>query len=224
VKAQLYVLGGRDVGRSFDVEGGAVLGRDKGCEVRLGDRSVSRRHARLVHEGLDWYVEDLDSRNGLRVGGKRVRRAALEDRDEFLLGEVAIRLRIGERPADERDQPGLPAAAPADEELPEEILLEGAGPAAPVAPARPAPPATPVRAPVPPAPAATREAPPSRLASIEERREALLREGRHTGLLRGDLAQQPMWLRLVIALLLLGAGGAVVVLVYRSVTSVRETL
>jgi two-component system, NtrC family, response regulator AtoC len=55
---------------TFDVRHGDVLvvGRDEGCDVRVNDPSVSRRHARLVFTD-DVFVEDLGSANGTRVQG-----------------------------------------------------------------------------------------------------------------------------------------------------------
>lgn len=94
--AKLYVLSGPDVGRSYEVSTGALIGRAADCAVHLRDASVSRQHARLELEAEAWVVLDLESRNGLRVGGERVRRAALEDGAEFQLGEVLLRFRSGE--------------------------------------------------------------------------------------------------------------------------------
>lgn len=50
----------------------AVLGRSPDCTFVLGDDYASGRHARLFRRGNDWFVEDLDSRNGTFVGGYRI--------------------------------------------------------------------------------------------------------------------------------------------------------
>lgn len=92
MSVQVFVLGGRDVGRSYTVEDTASLGRSPECEIALRDRSISRVHARLVREGASWFLEDQQSRNGVRHNGKRVRRVEVRDRDEFLLGELPIRI------------------------------------------------------------------------------------------------------------------------------------
>ena len=73
--AKLFVLSGSDVGRSFDRPDRAELGRSPECEVRLNDRSVSRRHARIERDGDEWVIVDLDSRNGMKVGGMAVKRS-----------------------------------------------------------------------------------------------------------------------------------------------------
>jgi transcriptional regulator with GAF, ATPase, and Fis domain len=51
--------------------GPCVLGRDEGCTVRVDDDSVSRRHA-LIHPGMPAKIEDLGSRNGTTVAGRRL--------------------------------------------------------------------------------------------------------------------------------------------------------
>ena len=54
--------------------GETVIGRRKGCQVRLGDARVSREHCRITFDGRQVTVADLDSANGTYVNGKRVRK------------------------------------------------------------------------------------------------------------------------------------------------------
>jgi FHA domain/Transcriptional regulatory protein, C terminal len=49
--------------------GVTIVGRDRDADVRIDNPSVSRRHARIVVEGNHVDVEDLESKNGTRVGG-----------------------------------------------------------------------------------------------------------------------------------------------------------
>jgi pSer/pThr/pTyr-binding forkhead associated (FHA) protein len=66
---------------------GAVIGRDGGCDVRLDDPLVSRRHAVVVSCAGELFIEDLGSANGLFVNGDRRRRTlALRDGDVIQLG------------------------------------------------------------------------------------------------------------------------------------------
>lgn len=48
------------------------IGRDPACEIRLGDESVSRRHASLRVTETAVELSDQGSRNGVRVNGERV--------------------------------------------------------------------------------------------------------------------------------------------------------
>jgi hypothetical protein len=49
-----------------------TIGRDDGCDLVLGDLSVSRLHARLERDDAGWLLEDLSSTNGTRLNGWRV--------------------------------------------------------------------------------------------------------------------------------------------------------
>ncbi len=96
-----------DDGRRLPLEGPGpfVLGRARECDWREDDRSVSRRHARIVRVAGGFAVEDLGSLNGLRVNGQRVPRTLLADGDVIALGEASVRFRC--RLAEE----GAPAAS-----------------------------------------------------------------------------------------------------------------
>jgi hypothetical protein len=239
---KLYVLSGPDVGKSFEVASGALIGRDAECAVRLRDPSVSRHHARIEHAATGWSIVDTQSRNGIHAGGQRVPNVVLEDGAEITLGEVLLRFRSEvasvELPA-QRARPPAPDAratpAAAGPTIEDEIVLEGdweerepspmaqtvfAPHAAPHA--RPAPEIfTPApRAPVPMSPSAAaasefagaRSAPPMpggiahRAAGPVSANRSVLQYQRvadRPGFVNSDLAQQPLWLKLALALLAL---------------------
>ncbi|PFG27605.1 FHA-domain-containing protein [Corynebacterium renale] len=71
---RMTVVDGPLRGSHMDISGmGAVtIGRSQDCDFVLGDDFSSARHARLFRRGSDWFVEDLDSRNGTSVGGVRI--------------------------------------------------------------------------------------------------------------------------------------------------------
>jgi predicted component of type VI protein secretion system len=93
VSAQLFVLSGADVGRSFDARDGATIGRSHECALVLRDPSISRRHAHLEERSGSWFVVDDGSRNGVATGAVRHKRLEIADGSEFLLGEVLLRFR-----------------------------------------------------------------------------------------------------------------------------------
>jgi hypothetical protein len=75
-------------------EGENVLGRDEDCPVWIDVHSVSRRHARIVVRGSSATLEDLQSKNGTFLRGRRVEgRTPLEDRDEIRIGTVPLTVR-----------------------------------------------------------------------------------------------------------------------------------
>jgi len=55
------------------------IGRDACCDLAIADMTVSRRHATLERTSDGWLLSDLESTNGTRVNGWRVR------------GKVAVR-------------------------------------------------------------------------------------------------------------------------------------
>jgi len=53
-------------------EGEHLIGRDEECLVRSRSARVSRRHARIAIHGARAVLEDLGSRNGTTVAGRRI--------------------------------------------------------------------------------------------------------------------------------------------------------
>jgi pSer/pThr/pTyr-binding forkhead associated (FHA) protein len=49
------------------------IGRDASCDLAIADMSVSRLHAQLDRTPVGWLLSDLESTNGTRVNGWRVR-------------------------------------------------------------------------------------------------------------------------------------------------------
>jgi len=72
-----------------------VLGRDRLVSSRIDDSAISRRHARISVAGKKASIEDLGSKNGTYVNGKRVENkpVRLSDGDEIQLGSVFLTLR-----------------------------------------------------------------------------------------------------------------------------------
>ncbi|HVH52145.1 MAG TPA: DUF3662 and FHA domain-containing protein [Gaiellaceae bacterium] len=67
-----------------------VLGRSREADIQIEDANVSRRHAELRQEGSAYWIVDLDSTNGLEVGGRRVKRAKLEPGSSFTVGSTEV--------------------------------------------------------------------------------------------------------------------------------------
>ena len=60
-------------GTSYQLtDGEATLGRAPGCDVLLDDPTVSSRHAVLSPRGGRLLVDDLGSRNGTLLNGRRL--------------------------------------------------------------------------------------------------------------------------------------------------------
>jgi pSer/pThr/pTyr-binding forkhead associated (FHA) protein len=49
-----------------------IIGRDPTCNLRLDEKTLSARHARLSYHHGQWWVEDLHSTNGTLLNAERV--------------------------------------------------------------------------------------------------------------------------------------------------------
>ena len=78
--------------REVDLRQGVTsIGRGEECEVSFDDSLVSRRHARIVLMGDVAVIEDLASRNGVQVNGRRIDgRERLVDGDRVRIGAQDI--------------------------------------------------------------------------------------------------------------------------------------
>lgn len=75
------------------------LGRAKSNDIRLGDPSISREHAKITIEEHRVILEDLGSRNGTWVNGQRLERAIeVRPGDVFQFGSVRLHLQTEEGP------------------------------------------------------------------------------------------------------------------------------
>jgi DNA-binding NtrC family response regulator/pSer/pThr/pTyr-binding forkhead associated (FHA) protein len=79
--------------------GSLVIGRAQGSDITVEDPSVSRQHARVVVEGGEVFIADLDSHNGVRVNGEQVSGTQpLYSGDVVMLGNVTLVFHRGGRP------------------------------------------------------------------------------------------------------------------------------
>ena len=63
-----------------------TIGRDPRCTVCLDFQDVSRKHCELTREDGWWYITDLDSKNGIKVNGVRLKRKLLAPKDAISIG------------------------------------------------------------------------------------------------------------------------------------------
>lgn len=76
-------------------DGENLIGRDPRAEIRIDIGGVSRRHARILVAGADVKLEDLASKNGTYLRGRRVcKPTRLAHGDEIRIGQKVARLRF----------------------------------------------------------------------------------------------------------------------------------
>jgi pSer/pThr/pTyr-binding forkhead associated (FHA) protein len=67
-----------------------LIGRAPTCDLQIPDDSMSREHAVVLCDGEDANLEDLQSTNGVKVNGKRVRSTELAHGDEIEIGQTKL--------------------------------------------------------------------------------------------------------------------------------------
>jgi DNA-binding winged helix-turn-helix (wHTH) protein len=76
-------------------EGENIIGRTDDAVAWIDSARVSRRHARIVVAGGKASIEDLGSKNGTSVSGRRIDRPTpLEGGDQIELGSVLMTFRV----------------------------------------------------------------------------------------------------------------------------------
>jgi VWFA-related protein len=96
---------GLEAGTTFDIKGSASVGRHDNSDVRLTDKSVSRKHAEIYFDGSSYFLRDLGSRYGTTVNRHRI------SLDAAPLFDGAL-IKLGPRSTFEFT---LPPAEPADD-------------------------------------------------------------------------------------------------------------
>jgi pSer/pThr/pTyr-binding forkhead associated (FHA) protein len=112
-----------------------TIGRKEGNTIRLTERNVSRRHARLVKQDGAFVVEDLGSYNGVKLNGRRIDGPAkLRAEDHITIGDyqLALKEQVAETAASEHEQaePAAPEAPSEPQPPPRLVMLTPPAPGA----------------------------------------------------------------------------------------------
>ena len=104
--AMIRIVSGPDAGREFGLGVGSnVVGRGRGCEVRLSDPMVSRKHVRVnITDGAE--VIDLGSANGVSVNDVPAVREQVRVGDRVQVGDTVFTVRLLSRSAQSRAEGG----------------------------------------------------------------------------------------------------------------------
>ena len=98
-EAVLVICNGGFEGMRHELSGDeTIIGRNPSTDITLLDEGISREHAIVsLDEATGEYVlEDLQSTNGTKVNGKRVRSATLADGDEIEVGHTKFKFVLNE--------------------------------------------------------------------------------------------------------------------------------
>ena len=86
---KLLAVSGSFEGTKFVLDGNETsIGRDKGNDIRIPDRSISRRHCLIKNDGETFTITDFGSFNGTFVNGVSVKEKMLAHGDRVTLGDI----------------------------------------------------------------------------------------------------------------------------------------
>ena len=79
-----------------------LVGRSRGCDLRLASNAVSSRHAIIMRKPNGLVIRDLNSRNGVYVNGIQIDNDVfLEDADRIEIGDLVFR--VSATPLDDQE-------------------------------------------------------------------------------------------------------------------------
>lgn len=81
----LRVVTGPLKDKVFSIDRALTIGRSG--DIALNDPTVSGIHAKISQAGEVWVVDDNDSKNGIKIGEKRIKSAVLKPGITFYIGE-----------------------------------------------------------------------------------------------------------------------------------------
>lgn len=114
--AYFRVMNGATEGQRIEIADAQeyIFGRDAAdADIVLNDDLVSRKHVKVRRDWSGTHVEDLGSRNGIKLNKKRTRKATIKDRDELEIGGVRL---LFIDPSEVREDPVVMSASSDDDE------------------------------------------------------------------------------------------------------------
>ncbi len=99
---RLFILTSEQNSVVFQLSNGrSALGRDMSNDIVINDDQVSKCHATIIYENNNAMIEDMNSRNGVYINGKRINvRESLQDGSLIKLGSTIFRF---ENPANKKE-------------------------------------------------------------------------------------------------------------------------
>ena len=93
---RLHIVNGPNKGQTFDLEGEVyTIGRSPDSDIQIMDHTISRNHLKIFRKNDEYFIEDLNSKNGTFVHGERVKagiQVALKRGIPLAVGRVFLHL------------------------------------------------------------------------------------------------------------------------------------
>ncbi|MEW6355102.1 MAG: sigma 54-interacting transcriptional regulator [Planctomycetota bacterium] len=87
--AKLIVKHRDEVRREIELKPDMLIGRDRNADVLIGP-PASRQHARIEHDGGAFFLQDLHSKAGTYIAGRKVSRVRLVSGMQIAIGEYIL--------------------------------------------------------------------------------------------------------------------------------------
>ena len=72
-----------------------IIGRDTHCDLSVMDEALSAHHARIIYHHGQWWLEDLNSRNGTFLNREKLNTSAvIITGDQFKCGNTLFDVRV----------------------------------------------------------------------------------------------------------------------------------
>jgi phosphoserine phosphatase RsbU/P len=122
-EAILTVTLGDEVSEVVLDPGGMTIGRSTSCDIVLDNEKVSRQHARIFCDPFDrWLVQDIGSRNGIKVNGERVEVHAILSGEDITVGPFSLGIICGVPDEDNGDTQGVQSLATITDDPQTEVI------------------------------------------------------------------------------------------------------
>jgi len=76
-----------------------IIGRDPSCDIQIDNIAISREHACIFKGSNDYSIEDMNSKNGIFINGKKTNKKFLKTNDEIIIGKYSLQIVLEEDPA-----------------------------------------------------------------------------------------------------------------------------
>lgn len=95
MKTEIVALKGKVYSKSFNLENDCklIVGRGPDADIQILDTGLSRHHCSIEKLDDNYYVTDLDSRNGTLVNGQHITRCQLQPHDLIVIGGIEFQFR-----------------------------------------------------------------------------------------------------------------------------------
>lgn len=95
IKAIVEILTGKNAGTQFNItQKLTTIGRAGDVDIKIEDDTLSRCHAAITYNNMEFRIRDLDSANGTILNGSEVKEYALRNNDKVIVGETMLRFTI----------------------------------------------------------------------------------------------------------------------------------